>query len=164
MRVRTACAFVALVFAAAGCGAGASSSTTTAATRTVAAAPSTANDTYVTRMRKLGVTLSTAITLASQTNSATAPATDAANLVRVQRALIHAAAALAAITPPSNVRADHALLLKGVREYASELNGVIRRVRRGQVAALHSIPNLRGLHDMKRGSDAILAKGYAIVP
>jgi hypothetical protein len=154
--------------AAGGCGSGGKSysatTTSSAASRTVAAAPSSAESAYVVRMRSLGNKLATSIGIASQSNSTASPATVAANLVRVQRALTRAAAGLAAITPPAAMRTEHALLLKGVREYASELNGVIRDVRGGKVAALHTIPNLRGLHDMKRASDAIEKLGYPIVP
>lgn len=166
IRVSASCALSIAAVAAAGCGGGGSTPTTTAAIApaTTAAATTHAGTPYVVRMRKLGLKLATTITVATSTNSKTAPAKDAANLVKVQHALMRAAAGLDAISPPTAVRADHALLLKGVREYASELDGVIRKIRAGQVAALGSITNLRGLADMKRASDAIVAKGYPIVP
>jgi hypothetical protein len=165
MHLRTSCVVVAAALAASGCGgAGSPKGTESVRSTSPAAAPSDAESAYVVRMRALGASLAAATSLAGARNSASAPAKDAANLVRVQRALRRTAAGLEAITPPGPVRADHALLLKGVREYASELSGVIRRVRSGQVAALHSIPSLRGLHDMKRASDAFLQKGYQIVP
>lgn len=116
-------------------------------------------------MRRLGSTLSASIATIANADSKpnTSPKTVAGNLAKVQRALRHAAAVLATIQPPARVRADHALLVKGVREYASELSGVIERLKGGQVVALKTIPTLRGVRDMQRASYAIVQKGYAIV-
>lgn len=170
MHVWTASA-LAVVALAAGCGGGGAgggvssqAATTNVSTHAADGSASNAKQRYVRQMRTLGITLSNAIALASQSNSDTKPGTDAANLVKVQRALARAAVGLRAITPPASVQADHRLLLTGVLEYEAELNSVIRRLRRGEGAALHSITKLRGLRDMKRASDAILGKGYAIVP
>jgi hypothetical protein len=116
-------------------------------------------------MRRLGSTLSASIRTVATADSKpnTSPATVAANLAKVQTALRRAASALETIKPPARVRSDHALLVKGVREYADELNGVIRQLRGGQAIALKKIPTLRGVRDMQRASYAIVQKGYAIV-
>jgi hypothetical protein len=117
------------------------------------------------KMRRLGSTLAASIRSAATADSRenTAPATVAANLVKIQRALRSAADVLAAIGPPAAIRSDHALLLKGVREYAAELDEVISQLRGGQVTALKTITTLRGVRDMQRATYAILQKGYPIV-
>jgi len=162
----TACV---LAFTATGCGGGAKSGSAAATTQSQSpstrASASRAGSSYVARMRRLGSTLAASIRSAAAADSRenTAPATVAANLVKIQRALRSAAIALASIGPPASIRSDHALLLKGVREYATELDGVIRRLRGGQVTALKAIPTLRGVRDMQRATYAIVEKGYPIV-
>ena len=58
----------------------------------------------------------------------------------------------------------HELLVKGVREYADELNGVIAQVNAGnQREALGSIFTLKGVRDMSRASKSISKAGFVIV-
>ena len=61
------------------------------------------------------------------------------NLRKAQKALRLAAARLAKITPPAEARAGHELLLKGVREYADEIDGMIAKLKSG-----HRRGRLRG--------------------
>jgi hypothetical protein len=84
-------------------------------------------------------------------------------LRKAQRKLRQAAAQLAAITPPANVRAAHEALRRGALEYASELTEIIDVVRGGNFAALGQIAALKGVTDMQTASERITAKGYAIL-
>ena len=152
----TGAAAAVVALAAAGCGGGGAA--TTAAVPKVAPTESS----YVQSMRRLGRALSQTLTAVGAANGASV-AKDAGNLRVAQRALRRAARSLAAITPPERVRAEHALLLRGVREYAQELNGVIARLKKGQIRALRMIPTLKGVRDMERASNAIVAKGYEIL-
>jgi hypothetical protein len=160
----TACVFA---FAAGGCGGGGKSGTTTATqsrSQTTSAPAAHTRSPYVVRMRRLGSALAASIRLVANADSRqnTAPTTVAANLVKIQHALRRAADSLASIGPPAPIRSDHALLLRGVREYADELGVVIRRLRGGELTALKAIPTLRGVRDMQRATYAIMEKGYPI--
>jgi hypothetical protein len=81
-----------------------------------------------------------------------------------QTQLRAAAASLAKIDPPARIRAQHRRLTQAVREFADELNGVIAGIKAGTGAPAYVlIPNLKGLKDMQRASDAITKAGYVIV-
>jgi hypothetical protein len=113
-------------------------------------------------MRRLGGALAQTLTAVGAANTGS-PAKNAINIHFAQLGLRRAARSLAAITPPKRVRAEHALLLRGVREYAQELDGVIARLKNGQVRALRTIRTLKGVRDMQQASNAIVRKGYAII-
>ncbi len=81
-----------------------------------------------------------------------------------QTQLRAAAASLAKIEPPARIKAQHRRLTQAVREFADELNGVIAGIKAGTGAPAYVlIPNLKGLKDMQRASDAITKAGYVIV-
>jgi hypothetical protein len=120
--------------------------------------------TYETSMQALGRTLGAAITASGNANISATPAAIARNLRRVQVELRTAAVKLEKITPPAQVRAQHELLTKGVREFADELDGVIAQAKSGnQRQALGSIVTLKGIKDMSRASQAIAKAGFVIV-
>jgi len=127
-------------------------------------------------MRRLGNALGLSIhELGSQildvvqesSTSATASKHSSAKIIHdlreLQASLRLGAKQLQKIRPPAKVKVQQALLLRGVREYASELNGVIATVKAGQTqAGLSLIYNLKGIKDMTTASHAITAKGFAI--
>ncbi len=84
-------------------------------------------------------------------------------LQKGQKQLRVAAVKLAAMHPPADVKADHAALTQAVREYASELSMVISEVKSGSTGDLGSIASLKGVLAMEKASQAITAKGYAIL-
>ena len=119
---------------------------------------------YELQMQNLGHTLGAAIISAGNANISATPARIARNLRHVQVLLRAAATKLEQITPPATIRAPHELLLKGVREYEQELNGVIAQVKSGnQREALGSILTLKGVLDMSRASKSISKAGFVIV-
>jgi hypothetical protein len=118
---------------------------------------------YETQMQALGNTL--AETLMS-TGTANRTATDAqikANLRKNQRALRAAASKLEKITPPPEAAAGHALLRKGVLEYADEIDGLITQLAKGNKQAVYQVTALKGVKDMTKGTQAISKAGYIIV-
>ncbi len=147
---------VALVSA---CGGAAKSTTSVVGPPTITRAATP----YERAMQRLGLKLSSTLRSIARTNSTTSATTDVTNLERVQRELNDTAAQLARIVPPAKIAAPHALLLRGVREYAQELTGVIGRLQKGELGALHLIPSLRGVKDMGRASREIANAGYDII-
>jgi hypothetical protein len=167
-----------------GCGHRAASTRTTTAARPAAATAATtartpqpgpagaARETYVKKMRALGQSLGLYIQNIGQANDAaienagdttTIATLIARNLTHLRTRLRKAATALAAITPPANVRASHAALRRAVLEYAAELTRVIGLARTGNYTAVRQIGSLEGVKKMERASAAITRKGYAIV-
>jgi len=147
----------ALAVAGAGCGGGGSSSSSTNGDGEGGFTQ------YETQMQALGTTL--AETLIS-TGTANRTGTDAqikANLRKNQRALRAAASKLDQITPPPEAAAGHALLKKGVLEYADEINALIAQVDRGNKQAIFRVTALKGVKDMTKGTQAISKAGYIIV-
>jgi len=119
---------------------------------------------YETAMQALGRRLSQVILSSGNANISASPARIVRNLRRVQAELRATAAKLAKITPPDKIKADHELMIQGVREYANELNRVIAEVERGDSrGALGSISTLKGVHDMTTASQSIAKAGYVIL-
>ena len=70
------------------------------------------------------------------------------NLRHAQAELRSAAVQLESFNPPAKVKAQHQALIRAVREYASELNAVIARVKNGGGArATRSIVTLKGVSE-----------------
>jgi hypothetical protein len=158
----------------AGCGGqtsttGAQNSSTTAATTAppVQRARPPHYSVYETAMQVLGNRLALALEDSGLTVNSPGSTTGevVAALRRAQHQLRVSAVALAKIKPPRKIRALHDQLLKGVRDFAAELDGVIASAERG-ADSLHiaaTIPTLKGLREMQRASDAITKAGYVIV-
>jgi hypothetical protein len=115
---------------------------------------------YVKQMKAIGHNLSTSL---SGINSAadSAPKATAA-LIKIQTELRTAATELEAITPPSDVAPEHQQLTQAVREYANELNPIIKQVRAGHLSRLMTITSLKGITEIAAAADAISSKGYKI--
>jgi hypothetical protein len=169
----TAFGGVALLLAA-GCGGGGGSTstgsqststttttltTTTAATTTTASGQSPAKTAYVSQKKVIGQSLSTSL---NTLGSATTPAKAAAALQKVQTDLRGAADKLAAITPPDQIKTQHAQLVKAVRDFADELGPVIKSLQGGKMTALSTVPTLKGLTEIQAASTAITKQGYKI--
>jgi len=160
-----------LLLIAVGCGGGGKSNangttggtegTTTAKTATTTKATATplAKAAYVTRMKAIGRSLSTSL---SSLGSATTAAKAAVALTSVQTDLRKAADRIESITPPEPIKAQHAQLAKAVRDFADELDPVIAKLKAGTIAALQTVPTLRGLQEIQSASTAIASKGYKI--
>jgi hypothetical protein len=147
----------------AGCGGGGttttSGATTAAATTTAASSTPLAKTDYVKRMKTIGRSLSTSLnTLGSAKTAASA----AKALASVQTDLRAAADRLAALSPPDAISAEHAQLVKAVRDFADELGPVIAKLRKGKMSALSTVPTLKGLTEIQTASTAITSKGYKI--
>jgi hypothetical protein len=162
----------ALLVLAAGCGGGSKSSNgttteaTTEATTTKAAATTTAaaatplpKAAYVNKMKAIGRSLSTSL---NSLGSATTAAKAAVALAAVQTDLRKAADRIDAITPPAPIKTEHAQLEKAVRDFADELDPVITKLKNGTIAALQTVPTLKGLQEIQTASTAIASKGYKI--
>jgi len=161
----------AVLLLAAGCGGGGggttgaqtttstTTTTTTAATTTTASGPAPSKAEYVSQMKVIGQSLSTSLnTLGAAKTAATA----ATALAKVQTDLRSAADKLAAITPPDAIKTQHGQLVKAVRDFADELDPVIKSLRAGTMTALASVPTLKGLTEIQTASTAISNKGYKI--
>jgi hypothetical protein len=145
---------------AAGCGGGGGGGTTgSQATTTTTASPAPTKAEYVTQMKVIGQSLSTSLnTLGSATTAAKA----ATALQKVQTDLRAAADRLAAITAPDAIKTQHGQLVKAVRDFADELDPVIKNLQAGKMTALASVPTLKGLTEIQTASTAISNKGYKI--
>jgi len=154
---------------AAACGGGGGSSTSSSPTtsvstqaKTTTPAPATAplaKAAYVTRMKAIGTSLSTSL---NSLGAATTAAKAATALAAVQADLRTAAGRIEAITPPDAIKAQHAQLAKAVRDFADELDPVITKLKGGSMAALSTVPTLKGLQEIQTASAAIANKGYKI--
>jgi hypothetical protein len=115
-------------------------------------------------MQSLGHSLGSALRTAGTANRNASKAKVVSNLRKSQSELRAAAVKLEKITPPDKIKAQHALLLKGVLLYADELDTVIAHVRgSGGVGALREITGLAGVAEMGKASAAIQKAGYVIV-
>jgi len=154
---------------AAACGGGGGSSTSSSPTtsvstqaKTTTPAPATAplaKAAYVTRMKAIGTSLSTSL---NSLGAATTAAKAATALAAVQADLRTAASRIEAITPPAAIKAQHAQLAKAVGDFADELDPVITKLKGGSMAALSTVPTLKGLQEIQTASTAIANKGYKI--
>jgi len=125
---------------------------------------------YLESMRNLGTKLAGFVDSVQAAESAVSGSPDegtmdATSLRSLQRDLKSVATELATVRPPPAVALDQKLLIKGVREYAAELTGVIIELRSGDdpPTVLASIVSLRGVKEMERASREITRKGYSIV-
>jgi hypothetical protein len=85
------------------------------------------------------------------------------NLRKTQIELRAAAVKLTKIVPPARIKAQHVALIRGVREFADELDGVIAKLKKGSgPAVLGTLPSLKGIRDMTAASTAITKAGYVI--
>jgi hypothetical protein len=121
-------------------------------------------------MQALGSSLGASLRLAGEIELASAGTSsarsrDANALENAQLALRSTAVALTRIVPPPGVRSDHALLIKGVLEYADELDGVIAALQAGGPpnVVLPRMLRFKGVFDMQRASIALERRGYSIV-
>jgi len=148
----------AIVAVGAGCGGGGSKTAGNGANLNAALSP------YELAMLKLGGGLNATLTQVGLANrTAKGPAPIERNLRKSQVELRAAAVKLEKIVAPARIRAQQALLIKGVREYADELDGVIANLKRGAgPRALAAITNLKGLRDMAIATAAITKAGYVI--
>jgi hypothetical protein len=156
-----------LATGAAGCGGG-SSTTTSTASQPKPSRPTRPKtySRYELAMQVLGDKLAAELANAGRAvGLPTAKRTAIEQILRATQTQLRAAAAsLAKIDPPARIKAQHRRLTQAVREFADELNGVIAGIKAGTGAPAYVlIPNLKGLKDMQRASDAITKAGYTIV-
>lgn len=157
----------AVVLLATGCGGGkksaATAPTTTAAAPTVTApAAPLGRAAYDAKMRAVGRGVSNAI---SSLGAPTTEATAAKALASLATHLRAAADTLASISAPAPIKAQHAALVKAVRDYADELDAVIAKVKTGKLGATSiaaTIVSLPGVAEIQQASTAIANKGYSI--
>jgi len=115
---------------------------------------------YEKQMRAVGADLTKSLNaLTASTGSATKAA---AALVALQTHLRTAEKELGSITPPVNVKTQHADLVTALGEFADELDPVITQLKAGKMTALNDIGTMKGLNDIETASNAIAAKGYKI--
>jgi hypothetical protein len=144
---------------AAGCGGGGGGTTGASPITTVASSPPLAKADYVKQMKVIGQSLSTSLN--SLGKATTAPKAAKA-LAKVQVDLRAAADKIEAITPADAIKTPHANLVKAVRDFADELTPVITKLKAGNMAALSTVPTLKGLTEIQTASTAIANRGYKI--
>jgi hypothetical protein len=138
-----------LALLAASCGGGGSSS-----------APPLDKADYVKQMQTIGKNLSNALGgLGADTGSAKKAA---AALTQVQTELNTAADKIDAMNPPTDVVTEQKKLGDAVREFADELDPVIKQLQAGKLSALQALGSLKGVNDIQTTSQAIVSKGYKI--
>jgi hypothetical protein len=148
----------ALVLGATGCGGGDKSSEPPAGSPTV----STGFTPYELQMQRLGQQLGAALmSLGAANKTAEAPVI-LRDLRQAQKELRTAAGKLSKITPPAKIKAQHQLLIKGVRDYANEIDTVIAKFKSGSREAVFSVGSLNGVKEMQKASVAISKAGYVI--
>jgi hypothetical protein len=157
----------AAVLLASGCGGGskktAGSPTTTPvpATTTAAATPLGKAD-YEVKMRAIGTSVSESL---GSINALTSKPMAVEVLTTLQSRLRSAADRLAALSPPSRVKANHAQLVQAVRDFADELDSVIAKLKKGTLQATAVTPTilgLKGVAEVGAASSAIANKGFKI--
>lgn len=167
------------VLAAVGCGGGSKSSvteqtTTAAAAATKPAASNAEKLAYEEKMQRLGHSLGKVLAQIGQNDQDFVQGENAVgrstmtigivrNLEKGQKSLRAAAAQLAAIDAPADVKTQQAALRRAVLQYASELDAVIVQVKKGNPSELGTIATLPGVLAMEKVSKEITAKGYAIL-
>jgi hypothetical protein len=115
---------------------------------------------YEKQMQTIGGSLTASLNELSSSTSSAAKAATA--LTKVQTDLRKAADELDAMTPPTAVKTQHEQLTKAVREFADELDPLIKDLKAGKLTALSTLPSLKGLSDIQTASTAITNKGYKI--
>jgi hypothetical protein len=157
----------AILLLATGCGGGGSSTTTAASpatsvgTTTAATTTSSAlsKSAYSAEMRALSRSLNGTASALTTVTTAKAAAT---LLEKIQTQLRTAADKLANIDPPASVKPQHEQLVKGIRDFADELDGVIAKLKGGSYQALQSIATLKGLGEIQAATSQIANKGFKI--
>jgi hypothetical protein len=158
----------AAVLLASGCGGGGkktAGSPTTTATLPAATAPAAApldKADYEVKMRAIGRSVSDSL---GSINSLTTKAMAVKVLTTLQSDLRSAADRLAALSPPSRIKANHAQLVQAVRDFADELDSVIANVKKGTLqatAVTATIVGLKGVAEVATASTAIANKGFKI--
>jgi hypothetical protein len=159
-------AATALFVAGCGGGGGSTSGSPTVGTTTVEAATTTAESStplakgeYVKQMQSIGKNLSRSL---NSLGSATTAAKAANALETVQSDLRGAADRIESLAAPDRIKAQHAQLVKAVRDFADELDPVITKLKGGNMSALSSVPTLKGLQEIQTASTAIANKGFKI--
>ena len=115
---------------------------------------------YVKQMQSIGRDLSTSLNALG--GVATSPAKTATALTSVQTQLRAAADKIDAITPPTDIAAQHKKLADAVREFADELTPLIKKAKGGDKNTLNGLTSLKGVTDIGTASQAISSKGYKI--
>jgi hypothetical protein len=118
---------------------------------------------YEVQMQQLGQTLGRALLELGSANKTAPAATVVKDLRQAQKELRSAAVKLTALTPPEKIQAQHKRLIKGVRDYANDIDDVIAKYKRGNRQAVFSVTDLPGVKEMQRASQAISKAGYVIV-
>jgi hypothetical protein len=115
---------------------------------------------YVKQMQKIGRSLSNSLNSLGTATASTKTA--AAALVKVQEDLRNAADQLDKIKPPDDIKDEHARLATGVRDFADEMDPLVKKLQGGNIAALSSLTTLKGVSEIQAASTAITKKGYKI--
>ena len=132
----------------------------------------TSKSVYEQKMQLLNQQLDSVLLAVSNANNSQTPQgtplppkSEAENLQVAQNGMRTAAAKLAKIVPPANIKAAHALLLKGLREDTEELTAVIAELKKGAdpLTVLPSVLKLKGLQVMRTASVQIEKAGYDIL-
>jgi hypothetical protein len=117
---------------------------------------------YERQMQALGTGLSTYLAGVGKADLTATQAQAVANIEAVQAHLRDAAAQLEAMDVPPDVRSYHQDLIKGVRDYAGELDQIIVQLKKGNREALGAISRLPGIQEMGKATLAIVTAGYNI--
>ncbi len=81
---------------------------------------------------------------------------------KVQEEMRTAAKQLEAISPPTEIAAEHEKLTTGVSDFADELDPLIAKLKQGNLQALSTLPNLHGFLEVRAAAIAITKAGYPI--
>ena len=114
---------------------------------------------YEKQMGAIGQTLTDSL---NALGTATSAAKAATSLKNIQTELRTAADKMEAITPPDDVKTEHAQLASGVREFGDQLDPVIKKLEGGNLPALAAVTSLTALAKIQKASTAINDKGYNI--
>ena len=145
-----------VVFSATACGGGSKATTTSTTSK-----PPTSYEAAMQAVgTKLGKTLHTVEFANLNVNAK--PAASIKRLQGAQVALRTAAADLAKIDPPANVKSSHEALRAAVLQFATDLDVVIANIRKQSPDALVAMLDSKGLKNMAIASAAITKKGYDI--
>jgi hypothetical protein len=118
---------------------------------------------YETAMQRLGTSLNNTLSALGRANRGATADVVATNLHRSSVQLRAAAVKLAKIAAPDSIVAAHNALIKGVRQYANDLDGLAAKLRNGSpVTLLGTIPNMKGIKQMQNATTAISKAGYVI--
>jgi hypothetical protein len=115
---------------------------------------------YVKQMQAIGHGLSNSLNGLSAASGS--PKSAATALQKVQQDLRDAAERLDKITPPKDIKKEQDALTTGVRDFADELDPVIKKVKSGKIQALATLTTLKGVSEIQKASTAITNKGYKI--